>query len=170
MVDVDPFDGEPTESANPIRTDRSKAGTSSFSLKVDDVSDVREGDYGSYVLVSGEVTRQVDTVGGNSEDPGDSPVVGDYASYLVSWSEDTTAARHVQEEIQKAVKRAGGPLRGFVKPGDLLHVKLLELQAATKAGKKYPKGKEFGRHAFKVERHIVDPFAATEGQSDDLPF
>lgn len=159
----DPFaSGDPTPEAagNPIRTDRKKAGSSRFTIEVTDVSDPVDGDYGQYVLVSGVLKFQVDASGGTQDEPQPAPEVGEDVTYLVSWGDG--APKHVQEEIQRAVKRAGGRKGEFVKAGDVLSVKLVELVEKKANGTRYPKGKEFGKHAAVVSRPepADDPWTA----------
>ena len=75
----------------------------------------------------------------------------------------------IQEEIQKSVRKVT-KRPGFVKPGDTLHVKFVELVMTKKNGQKYPKNKEFGRHVVLVERpDNSDPLAQETG-SEDVPF
>lgn len=159
----DPFaSGDPATgpAGNPIRTDRKKAGTSRFTIEVTDVSEPVEGDFGEFVLVSGVLKFQEDAIGGTADEPGPAPEVGEDVTYLVSWGGDRP--KPVQEEIEKAVKRAGGRKGEFVKPGDVLSVKLAELMYKNSKGKAYPKGKEFGRHVAVVVRPepADDPWSA----------
>lgn len=162
MSEVDPWangegDDDSGTSYPPIRIDREAAGTSRFGLKVQDISDVLEGDYGNYVLVVGELLYAVDALGGKQEDPEPAPEVGETVQTLIPFKdEDPKVKGHIQEEIDKALKRIKVRGGGFLKPGDTFHLKLVELQAANSKGKKYPKGKEFGKHAVKVERPEPD--------------
>jgi hypothetical protein len=149
----------------PIRIDRAHPGTSRLGIKVEGISDVLEGDYGDYVLVSGELLYQVDAVGGKQDDPEPAPEVGETVQFLIPFkNDDPKVMGHIQEEIDKALRRTKAG-RGFLKVGDTFHVKLVELQAKNSKGKAYPKDKQFGKHAVKVERPAPD---FPEG--DDLPF
>lgn len=171
--DHDPLaNDDGASSGNPIRTDRSKAGTSRFGLLIEDIGDIMTGDYGDYRLITGELLYQVDALGGTADEPEAAPEVGDTVSYLVgNWVEpEDGKPRHIQEEIQKSVRKVT-KRPGFVRQGDTLHVKLVELVMTKANGTKYPKNKEFGRHVVLVERPTPDsdPLADTI-QSDDAPF
>lgn len=157
-MSTDPWnDGEDDNegSSNPtIRIDREHAGSSRFGLKVDSISDVREGEYSNYVLLVGELQYATDALSGTQDDPEPAPEVGTVVQFLVPFGEGDQKQGHIQEEIDKALRRKGD--RGFVKPGDTLHVKLMELKEKNAKGKRYPKGKEFGKHAVKVDRPAPD--------------
>jgi len=163
-------DDEGTQSGNPIRTDRSKPG-SRFGILVEDIGDIQSGDYGDYRLITGELVYEVDAVGGTVDEPSDAPAPGEQVSFLVgNWVEPGEGQpRHIQEEIQKSVRKVT-KRPGFVKPGDTLHVKFVELVMTKKNGQKYPKNKEFGRHVVLVERpDNSDPLAQETG-TEDVPF
>src|SRR4051812_21187754 len=100
-MSVDPWDdGSEDEGTSypTIRIDRAHPGSSRFGIKVDEISEVREGEYSDYVLLVGELQYATDALSGTQDDPEPAPEVGSTVQFLVPFAEGDKKPGHLQEE------------------------------------------------------------------------
>lgn len=111
-----------------------------ITLRVSEVGDPFEAEYGQVFVISGEVVGK----GGPTVE---SPEVGESAGYMISWEKANGKLPHVREEIQKAIK-AAGRRDGSIREGDVIAVKRDEDVLKSKTGKKF--ANPFRHHLVRV--------------------
>lgn len=147
-----PFDGyEPPASADAIKLE----GVGDWVvLKVSEVGEPFEAEYGLVFVISGEVQNS----GGPTVQ---APANGAEGGYLIAFEKADGKEPHVREETTKAIK-AAGRRSGAIVEGDVIAWKRDEDVTHSKTGKKFA-------NAFR--HHVVRVLSlADEGPSVEQPF
>lgn len=156
-TEANPFDGyEPPASADRIILNGPGAW---FSMKVEEVSQPFDAEYGQVFTIQGTVTG----LGGDI----DAPEKGEEGSFLMAWektSKGKTGPGHVREEIIRGIK-AAGRRTGSLEPGDEIAVKLEEEVWTGKDGKRFKNA--FKRH---IARALNLAAPVTPFPGEDAPF
>lgn len=151
VTNENPFEGyEPPAAADAIKLE----GVGDWiTLKVAEVSEPFEAEYGLVFVISGEVL-------GSGGPTVQAPAKGSDGGYLIAFEKDGKEP-HVREETTKAIK-AAGRRSGAILEGDVIAWKRDEDVTHSKSGKKFA-------NAFR--HHVVRVISlADEGPSAELPF
>ena len=150
--EVDPFDGyQPPAPAGQIKLNAVGDG---FGLRVEEVSQPFEAEYGDVFTVSGTLVALL----GNAE----GPEIGEEASFMMAWEKKDGKPAHVREELAKATK-AAGRRSGATVPGDLIYVKRDRDDTHSKGGKKF--ANPF-RHHIVLVKELADDGQAADPWAD----
>lgn len=120
----DLFDGRPDSTGGAESGLKLEAPGAVIQLKVSDISDQFETEYGEGFVVSGTLEVKRGDVSGD-------PEVGDEASCFVSALKSNGDEHHQYQELKRALKRVGSR---ELAPGDTFAIKFVEEKAPKKKG------------------------------------